>query len=112
MALRDTAYDGRLAKLPRDPEAQHNYFELVQIWESLESGGDLTQDGLDAMILKAKPFMNSREQAFFSEPLPSDLVGYPILLQSKITGRLSKILLDRHGYKVPREGGGLGTSEG
>jgi hypothetical protein len=108
MGLRDTVYDGLLAGLPADPAAHVGYFDLVEIWETLGSGRDrnISLDMLRGLEQNARAHMTERERIFFDEPHEDGLDPY--LLQAKIAGRLSKILMDRHGFKVGKEGGGVG----
>ncbi len=113
MSLRDTVYNGVLAKLPTDHQAQRGYFELLELWEKMgtapNAGRDFSESEFNSLKSTARVFMTAREIRFFEEPFSDDLASHPALFQAKVTARLSKILMDRHGVKVSKEGGGLGV---
>lgn len=113
MSLRDTAYDGIIANLPADPSAHHGYFELVEIWEHMEGHRPEGREWFNAdeqakLLVSLTSVLSAHELAFFKEPFERSEQSYNSILQARTTGRLSKILMDRHGFKVARDKGGLG----
>ena len=113
MTLRHNVYNGILANLPNDSASQKGYFDLLEFWEKMattqDAGRDFSVNEFDGLKVAARRLMTPREIAFFEEPFPDDITSHAALFQAKVTGRLSKILMDRHGFKVPKQGGGLGV---
>lgn len=112
MCLRNTVYNGILANLPHDPIGHIGYFELLEFWEAMaadeNSGRNYSIAEFASMKQSVAKLLTPRESSFFQEPFPVDIAESPTLLQVKVIARLSKILMDRHGFKVPKDGGGLG----
>jgi hypothetical protein len=109
MSLRNEMYGGVLASLPSDTNARAGYEELVDLWEEIgERNIHPTADQFNAWKNGVHMLLTLREKTFFQEPIEPGLAGYPELIQAKMTGRLSKILMDRHGFKVAKDKGGLG----
>lgn len=108
MSLQDTMYNGWLASQPTDPIAAQGYSALLEHWETIGEGKcELPTAQFNAWRREVRPLLTTRELSFFDEPLEDGLGDYPDLVQAKMTGRLSKILLDRR-YKAAKENGGLG----
>jgi hypothetical protein len=52
--------------------------------------------------------MTERERLFFDEPYETRVKRIPEWLQVQAAGRIYKMLMDRQGYRVSKENGGLG----
>ncbi len=101
-----------LSLLPESEDAQGGYEEIHGVWEKLfgmvSAGKHPNETDLEELIEKAKYVMTGREIAFM-DTLKNSLSDFPLELRhTKLSGGLSKVLMDRHGFKVSKEGGGLG----
>jgi hypothetical protein len=102
-----------LSKTPDDPEAGRGYQEIYRSWKRLYDVGEsepgclTTHEFLD-LLGEVVQYLTPRERDFFERKL--DGPGHiPAFVQAKTTARLNVILMDRHGFKVKRENGGVGS---
>jgi hypothetical protein len=94
-----------LSKTPDDPIAAKGYQELYRL---LPADSDDIPLPFAEWKTAIRTHLDSREASFFSAPFEPEIERHQELLQTKTVARLYKILMDRQGFKVPREGGGLG----
>lgn len=101
-----------LSNLPKEQSAHDGYEEIHRVWKTLwemvETGKYPDETGLNELVSKAQYAMTGRERRFM-DGLHSSLAGDDVRLRhAKLTSGLNKVLWDRHGFKVSKEGGGLG----
>lgn len=101
-----------LSKSPNDPEAARGYQEIYRAWKLLYDVGEsergclTTREFLD-LLSEVIQHLTPREREFFERKLDGP-AHIPEFVQAKTTARLNVILLDRYGFKVKRENGGVG----
>lgn len=106
------SYKVDLTKLPTDQNAVPGYEAILaahkKLGAALEENDDLTEAELEAVLAGIQGAMTTREREFLHQ-LRSEIATFSVdLRHAKLTGGLYKILMDRQGYKVSKDGGGLG----
>ncbi|UGY21828.1 hypothetical protein HU675_0027885 [Bradyrhizobium septentrionale] len=100
-----------LSQLPSDPEDAKGYDQIYRAWKRLsdtfENGGQLQDAEFQSEVQSLIASLRPREISFMGEPYEASIAHIPEAVQAKAQGRLQKILMDRHGFHVKREGGGL-----
>jgi hypothetical protein len=101
-----------LVSLPSDQSAVPGYKVILSAWQNLTVAFDenkkLSEADLDLTLADVRGVSTVREQIFLQE-LQSNIATMSVdLRQAKLTGGLYKILMDRQGYKVSKDNGGLG----
>jgi len=98
--------------LPKDEEAIAGYETILTAWKklfaALDEGRSLSVAEVETTISSAKDAMFGRENVFFDALLDDLSSSSSDLRHAKLTAGLNKILMDRQGFKVSKEGGGLG----
>ncbi|MEP2783934.1 MAG: hypothetical protein ABJO67_05230 [Pseudoruegeria sp.] len=101
-----------LSALPNDQDTHRGYEEIHSVWirlsEMLKEGNHPDDSCLNELVSKAQNAMTGREVDFMcnlQSLLSDDSVENR---HARLTGGLYKVLMDRHGYKVSKDGGGLG----
>lgn len=101
-----------LSLLPENEEAVTGYTEIYAAWKKLfdmlDAGQSPDENKFDTVFSDARRNMTGREIAFIDELADGIATLSTELRHAKLTGGLSKILMDRQGFKVSKEGGGLG----
>lgn len=101
-----------LTALPEDQSAVPGYETILaahqKLAAALDSNHDLSASDLEATLADARQAMTAREREFLHN-LQGEIASFSADLRfAKLTGGLYKILMDRKGFKVSKEGGGLG----
>lgn len=100
-----------LAQVPSKPEDATGYLEIHTFWKRLsdtfEKGGQLSDAEFRSELTSLRPVLRPREAAFLDEPHEVSIANIPEAVQARTVARLYKILLDRQGFHVKRENGGL-----
>ncbi|WP_291048468.1 hypothetical protein [Hyphomonas sp.] len=101
-----------LTSLPEDQDAVRGYESILATWQKLRDGLDdsksLSGVDLEETVSSSRPVMTPRELAFLNELLTATSSLAVEIRHAKVTGGFYKILMDRHGFKVSKDGGGLG----
>jgi hypothetical protein len=100
-----------LSKPPDGPGAS-GYDELYTQWKRLgdvfAAGRTLNQQDFLTLGATVRKHLTGRERQFFDEPFEPEVRANPDHVQAKTTAQLHKILMDRHGFRVAKDKGGLG----
>jgi hypothetical protein len=98
--------------MPADEDAQVGYVEILSIWRRIKQGFDENPRSFNQELLSClaelRPLLTQRELAFLDEPFDAATTS-SAAVEAKTVAKVYKILMDRHGFKVSREGGGLGV---
>lgn len=77
-------------------------------YDAYNEGRDISPAVFADWTAKVRALLDPRELRFFDEPFEPSVENVPQNKQAKTGARVDKILMDRRGYKVPKETGGLG----
>jgi hypothetical protein len=98
-----------LSGAPSDPTAAIGYAELYALWkenmDAFNHGRDISKADFQIWIDRVRKHLIPMELAFFDEPFDERNFSK---VEVKKVSNLYKILFDRHGARVSKEGGGLG----
>ncbi len=101
-----------LTSPPVDLNAVPGYETILAAWQkmhdALDKGKSLTEAEVAAVVSETRLAMTSRELAFLQELLNSTSSLSADARHAKLSGGLYKMLMDRQGFKVKKENGGLG----
>ena len=100
-----------LSQLPSQPEDTKGYDQIYKVWKRLsdafETGDQLSDADFRSELSSVRPVLRQREARFLDEAHEAAIANIPEAVQAKTQARLQIILMDRHGYHVKHENGGL-----
>lgn len=100
-----------LSQVPANPEDAKGYDQIYRVWKRLadafSAGRELPSADFRSEMSNLRTVLRPREVSLMDEPHEASIAHIPEAVQAKTQARLQKVLMDRQGFHVKRENGGL-----
>ena len=100
-----------LTRIPPDSFDAEGYDRIYRIWKRLsdtfEGGSQLNENDFQSEISSLEGALHPQEHSFLKDPHEASIANIAEAVQARTQARLLVILMDRHGFHLKRENGGL-----